>query len=493
MSWWLVSRRHSPDRVRRPAWTLALAALVLSPGCRDKVETQSPRVVRADAAPARLPVAVAGDEEPRAPDLAPGESESDPEAFTHSGAVSPPLPRPLRRCFDDRPSWRESPVPELLDEAARQFDAKEFAVALACAEEAARQAPRSVEAHHDRAVALVRLGRVADARDAVTLVLAMSPDDVEALELGAEIFINQLEPTAERASIGREYARRAARLLPRRDHERRARVALLEGQALIDLGQAAHALAPLDRAIAWQPRSTEPLYEKGVALFELARFAPARRQFERVLAKDDDHAHAHFHLALVQERMQDNAQEPTKDQSRPEDLARAHFERAAELDPVAFPLAPEVSPADFAERVRGVVARLPEDVRRDLADVTVDTAEMPALEDLVSESPPLSPSILGLFRGLPLGAEAEGITLDAPPATRAGKGRAIGAVAREPARDCLRGCAVLDRAIVLYRRNLLRSIPSVADLDDAILRTVLHEVGHLRGEDDGSLRDRGLE
>ena len=30
-------------------------------------------------------------------------------------------------------------------------------------------------------------------------------------------------------------------------------------------------------------------------------------------------------------------------------------------------------------------------------------------------------------------------------------------------------------------------------LDKAIERTLLHEVGHLRGEDDGSLRDRGLD
>jgi predicted Zn-dependent protease with MMP-like domain len=46
---------------------------------------------------------------------------------------------------------------------------------------------------------------------------------------------------------------------------------------------------------------------------------------------------------------------------------------------------------------------------------------------------------------------------------------------------------------VLYRRNLLRTVKDGAELDQAITRTLLHEVGHLRGEDDGSLRDRGLE
>ena len=54
-------------------------------------------------------------------------------------------------------------------------------------------------------------------------------------------------------------------------------------------------------------------------------------------------------------------------------------------------------------------------------------------------------------------------------------------------------CDAGERTIVLYRRNLLRTVHDVAELDQAIARTLLHEVGHLRGEDDGSLRDRGLE
>jgi hypothetical protein len=54
-------------------------------------------------------------------------------------------------------------------------------------------------------------------------------------------------------------------------------------------------------------------------------------------------------------------------------------------------------------------------------------------------------------------------------------------------------CDAGERTIVLYRRNLLRTVREVPELDQAISRTLLHEVGHLRGEDDGSLRDRGLE
>jgi len=52
---------------------------------------------------------------------------------------------------------------------------------------------------------------------------------------------------------------------------------------------------------------------------------------------------------------------------------------------------------------------------------------------------------------------------------------------------------VPERAIFIYRLNLLRSVRTESEVNGAILRTLLHEVGHLLGEDDGSLRDRGLE
>jgi predicted Zn-dependent protease with MMP-like domain len=90
-------------------------------------------------------------------------------------------------------------------------------------------------------------------------------------------------------------------------------------------------------------------------------------------------------------------------------------------------------------------------------------ADLPALDDLLAADPPLSPSILGLYRGPPL---------------------------NEP-------CAADDgprcRSIVLYRKNLVRFTHSRQELDEQVRVTLLHELGHLRGEDDDQLRDRGLE
>ena len=142
-------------------------------------------------------------------------------------AESPP--RPLRRCFPEQPAWIDAPVGTLLDHAADLYDSGNFAGALACAEEAARQAPRSVEAHHNRAIALVRLDRLEEARDALTLALALGPDDPETLEAAADLNINQLPPSADRSALGLEYARRGSRRVPRRDAERVAATGAARG------------------------------------------------------------------------------------------------------------------------------------------------------------------------------------------------------------------------------------------------------------------------
>jgi tetratricopeptide (TPR) repeat protein len=397
----------------------------------------------------------------------------------HRASTETP-PRPLRRCFPDRPSWLDAAVAELLDRAGDLFDAADFEGALACAEEAARQAPRSVEAHHNRAVALIHLDRLDDARDAMALALALNPTDPETLEAAADLNINQLPPSADRSSTGLEYARRGSRHVGRGDPERAARLALLEGQALIDLGRAAEALRRIDAALAAVPKLPAAQYERGVALFELCRFADAQKMFEKVVAAAPDHGHALYHLGLIAERS-------NKDRD-----AERHLTEARALDPKAFPLPPDVSAADFAQRVRRAVAALPADVQADLAHIQVQAAELPLLEDLVAESPPLSPTILGLFRGLPLDWSAE--SPRPAQAVRAGKSRrgALPATQEPSERDNVQ-CAVPERAVVLYRRNLLRTVRDEAELDQAIARTLLHEAGHLRGEDDGSLRDRGLE
>jgi Flp pilus assembly protein TadD/predicted Zn-dependent protease with MMP-like domain len=462
--------------MRRAALLACLVVATAGGGCKLRTahETTAPGVASAAVA----------SQSPAAP-AAPTRTCAAPVTET----TSEPPPRPLRRCFADRPAWLDAPVAALLDRAAELFDDADYAGALACAEEATRQAPRSVEAHHNRAISLMRLDRLDEARDSIALALALAPDDPETLEAAADLNINQLPPSVDRSSLGLEYARRGSRHVSRRDRERIARLALLEGQALIDLGRAVEALRRIDGALKASPQFAAAVYERGVALFELCRFEDARKTFEKVLASTPDHAHALYHVGLIEERL---GQDPA---------AARHLAAASAADVKSFPIPLDLSQTDFAAHVQRAVAELPDDVRRDLGGIKVEAADLPDITDLVAEKPPLSPTILGLFRGLPLDYTDRMVPT---PAGRAGKGRAqpvpAGGSAETGGHTVTAAmatgdlqCDAGDRTIVLYRRNLLRTVHDVGELDQAITRTLLHEVGHLRGEDDGSLRDRGLE
>jgi tetratricopeptide (TPR) repeat protein len=382
---------------------------------------------------------------------------------------APPPPRPLVRCFPgDTGVTPPRALGELLDRAADRFDAADFSASLACADEAARTDPRSVEAHHDRAVALQELERLDDARDAFTRALALDPDDPETLAGAADLYINRLAATPDHTETGLEMARRGSHRVKRSraraapgpraplspaDRSLASRLALLEGQALNDLGRPREALARLEAALAIAaPASSDELrvrYERASALFELCRFSDAKRGFLDVIARSPDDAWAHHHLGLVLERLGDD------------DGAREELSRARALAPSEFKPPVLLDPTAFRALVDAEAQRLPAPLVADLAHVDLETADLPDVEDLIAEEPPLSPTILGLFRGAPLGDPV------APPAS--------------------------PRTIVVYRKNLARAVATHAELLEQVRTTLLHELGHLRGEDDEALRARGLE
>lgn len=352
---------------------------------------------------------------------------------------------------------REREPDPLLDTAADRYDAGAYAEAYACASMAADLVPGSIDAHHIRAVAAAALGRFDTARSAYALALALDPDDPETLAAAADFYINILGPKhRDTTLLGLEYAHRGrSRVVARRRRQRplRARLSLLEAQAFNDLGIADQAIERLDETLSLMPELVEARYERGVSLYNLCRFEEAQVAFQDVLRQTPDDPYAHHHLGLVYEWL-----------GRAAD-AEAHLARARALAPAEFRAPVLLSPEEFRAEVDRAVAELPAGVAALLAGVAVEVSDLPAIDDLTAVEPPFSPTILGLYRGLPLGVD---------PAAAG-------------------GAPVPSRAVVLYRKNLARAVKSREELDAQIRRTLMHEIGHLQGLDEADLRLRGLD
>jgi len=344
----------------------------------------------------------------------------------------------------------------LVDEAAECFDRGDLQGALGRADAALARSPGFTPALHFRAAALAELGRLEAAREAYEQALSAGEDDLDLLAGAAEFFVNRLqEPDADRQWLerGLELARRGAKLARRaRDEDAAAELALLEGIALSQLGEPKEALRRFEAALAAHPDELDALLERGLALYELCRFDEARAQLLEVTRRSPDEAWAHHTLGLIAERLGDAKQ------------AERSFARARKLGPDEFPKPAELPPEAFDGAVEDALAALPEQVRIYLSNVAIAVEDLPPEEDLLTSDPPLSPSILGIFRAAPLGQKAS----------------------MDP-------WSHFPSSIVLYQRNLERFARDRRELIEQIGITLIHEVGHFLGLDEEDLWERGLE
>ncbi|HYG69614.1 MAG TPA: metallopeptidase family protein, partial [Anaeromyxobacteraceae bacterium] len=218
------------------------------------------------------------------------------------------------------------------------------------------------------------------------------------------------------------------------------------------LGDAVAALARLEVAAQRLPDSVDVLLERGFALYELCRFDEASETLREAERLDPDEPWTQHHLGLLAERRGDEAE------------ARRRFARARALAPDDFPKPIALGHDAFDAAVEAALAHLPESVRRYLANVAITVEDLPSDEDLLASDPPLSPSILGLFRGAPYGQKAS----------------------MDP-------WSHFPSSIVLYQQNLERFARSRKELVEQIGITLIHEVGHFLGLDEEELWERGLE
>ena len=384
----------------------------------------------------------------------PGTPERDAPAAATRAPPAAPDPAPAGDARPRPPSCPLEGDPSARALAARaeaELDAGASELALACAEEALRSAPRLVPALAARADALAKLGRPEEARLAYARALAVDPDDPGTLLGAAELNLHRFGGERDALETALEYATRGARAAARGgEAELASRLELVAGMAENDLGRSARALPRLERAARARPQDPDAAYERGLALFELCRFAEAQRAFERTLALAPEDPWALHQLGLVLER-------------RGDPRAASLLARARSLAPAELPPELPVDAETFRAEVSATIAALPDEERRSLRGVPVEVSDLPDLADLVAVEPPLSPSILGLYRGPPEGEAC--LPLDGP--------------------TC--------RSIVLYRKNLIRFARSRSELGEQVRVTLRHEIGHLHGETDEDLRGRGLE
>lgn len=343
-------------------------------------------------------------------------------------------------------------VNALLDEANKDLEQGSYGAAWTCADRAADLAPTSVEANHLRGAALAALGRDAEAQTAYSLALALDPDDPETLRAVSDFYINgKGERGRDALRLGLELAQRGSRRAiarRRRNAPLAADLAVLEAQALNDLGRSDEALERVDAALRIAPGRGDALHEKGVALFDLSRFADAKSVLQKALTIQPDDAYTHQMLGLSLEALGETAAADTE-------LSRAVQLAPGELNPPVL-----ISVAEFQKEIDAVIATLPPERKAHVQSIKVEIADLPDPADLKAVAPPFPPTILGLYRG-PVGrAPAPG---DEAP------------------------------SIVLYRKNLARAVKTRTELTEQIRDTLLHEIGHLEGLDEDDLRRRGME
>jgi predicted Zn-dependent protease with MMP-like domain len=282
---------------------------------------------------------------------------------------------------------------------------------------------------------------------------AMVPDNANLRELE-----HLLEDAAERLDAGDatgalDCADRGSKLTRRVEAEDAVvELAIIAARALSMLDRPREALARLDDALERCSDDLDLLVERGSALYELCRFEDARHQLLEVLRRDPEDPLAHHTLGLIAERSGNAAE------------AGRRFATAHRGSPEEFPESVVLSADEFDRAVEDALTSLPQQIRDYLSNVAIAVEDVPDAEDLLASEPPLSPSILGIFRGSPLGDKAS----------------------MDP-------WSHFPSSIVLYQKNLERFARDHAELVDEIEITLIHEVGHFLGLDEEELWERGLE
>ncbi len=353
-----------------------------------------------------------------------------------------------RRIADQKTSMKNNDrYWDCLDQAMEASHGGRTEEALAWLDQALLAHPEGAEAHNGRGEILWDEGKIEEALHEFERSLQADPKFVTAHLNRAELVVEDLSEFERAVELCDELLSGKPEM-PRLDRATEAEVHYLKAKAVFYLDDLEGSLFLVRRAL--KTGGDVSIYRafEGQILFELGRFADAKRALDAGIALDPDSGHAIYHMGLVLERL-----------GLAEEAQRA-FAKANALDPERYPVPTQVDEEFFRQAAAEAIDNLPRSIREEAERVPLLIEDFPS-EDLI-EQEDVSPQILGIFIGVPR--------------TEAG--------ATEQPHD-------LDR-IILFKRNLEKACRDEQELVEEIRRTVTHEVGHYLGLDEDDLERLGI-
>jgi len=336
---------------------------------------------------------------------------------------------------------------DCLDQAMEASHGGRTEEALAWLDEALRAHPDGAEAHNGRGEILWDEGKIDEALHEFERAIQADPKFVTAHLNRAELVVEDLSEFEQAVTLCDELLAGQPEL-PRLDRSSEGEVYYLKAKAVFYLDDLEGALFLVRRALKTAGEVSIYRSFDGQILFELGRFADAKRSLDTAVAMDPEAGHAAYHLALVLERLGQA------------DEAEQMFARANALDPERYPMPAEVDELFFRQAAAEAFENLPRSIREYVEDVPILVEDWPA-EHLLGEEN-VSPQILGIYIGLPR-TEAE--------------------ISAQP-QDLTR--------VVLFKKNLEKVCRDRNDLVEQIQVTVRHEIGHHLGLSEEDLERLGL-
>lgn len=224
------------------------------------------------------------------------------------------------------------------------------------------------------------------------------------------------------------------------------------GESLAALGELDAACEAYERAARIEPGAPEFAEALADAYLRSARFDDARAAAQRALASDPQSAGALDILAYVAERAGDI-------RAADDFLARARASDPESRGPC------RLDESEFRSVVKEALETLPDDFQRALEkNLAILVEPIPSTAVLGSMDPPLDPTILGFYAGVPL-----------------------------PDREPSQSPPALPDTIHLFQRNLEHICGNRDELLDEIATTLYHEVAHYFGFEEDEMEGLGLE